>query len=162
MDQKSANSNIRSVRAGRRRRAFSTRRRIVLLIARFVLRQKTEPAPVIVLSNTGTELKNLKQLVAHTARLSGISERSIVRWYYSFLRNGFAGLRDKQRSDAGESKSFASRGLAACFALDKRADGWNTRQICNGLAMLWPRIYNDGSRPPCYRSVRRFLLRVQP
>ena len=156
-----ANSEVLLFRARKRRHSFTTRRRIVLVLARFVLRQKPETAPVVVLSNTGTELPTLTQLIEHTAHLSRISERTIWRWYRAFLRSGFAGLRSEKRRDAGVSRSFDRRGLAICFALDKRADGWTVRQICNGVGLLWPRLYRDGSRPPCYWSGRNFLGKAE-
>jgi hypothetical protein len=143
------------------RRDFGFRLRVVLPLARYRTRQLLGESPLM-LTSTGAELRTLTEVIRYVARVSHVGERSVQRWFARFLRNGVAGLKSKVRKDRGTSKAFDRRGLILAFIWDKEADGCSVRQIRTAIALLWPRLYSDGSRPPSYASLRRFLKQVRP
>ncbi len=87
---------------------------------------------------------------------------TLRRWVARFGESGRQGLIDSPRRDKGISQQFRNRTLAAIFVLSMHVEGSTPSAIHKALAQEWPRLYRDGSRPPCYNTVLTFIKSASP
>jgi transposase InsO family protein len=109
----------------------------------------------------GLQFTNSDLLAAHIAANHGKSKITIWRWHSNYDDRGFAGLADRARDDKGISRFFAKYPKAAQVVQAKYLKERLSIQLCyEALSRDWPTLYNHGSQPPSYTTVREFLQRL--
>jgi hypothetical protein len=102
------------------------------------------------------ELSTWDSLIEYRAKQLGVSARALYRWLEKFENAGLAGLAQQRRRDRGTFKALRGRSAAIAFITIQRLEGRDPSSIHRELAGIWTDFYSDGSRPPCYGTVRNF------
>jgi putative transposase len=106
----------------------------------------------------GKTISNLDDLAAYLAAQRGVSARTMWDWYTRFRKHGFAALADRLRSDKGKSRFFSKYPVAAEFAQNKFLNEQLSVELTHdALRREWPNLYNHGSQPPSYTTLRVYL-----
>ncbi|HZT36144.1 MAG TPA: hypothetical protein VFA15_09500, partial [Nitrososphaera sp.] len=106
----------------------------------------------------GEEIKTLRGVANHIAKIQQIYPRTIWRWYERYGK-GFGELADRSRSDNGTSRFFLKHPEAGEFALNKY---WNERLsyqlVHEAIIKNWYRLRShEDSKPPSYNTLLGFL-----
>lgn len=108
--------------------------------------------------HSGAVVETLDQLTRWLGEQHQAAPRTLWSWYAAYKKDGLAALADRQRSDKGTSKFFAQYPDARAFVenkfLNERISIQSTHEA---LVRDWPRLYNHGSQPPSYETVRAYL-----
>lgn len=106
----------------------------------------------------GGAVRTMDQMAAWIGAQHELSRSKVWAWLKRYDEEGLAGLADKPRSDKGRSRFFAEFPEAALFVQQKYLnENLSITVVHEALLREWPRLYNHGSQPPCYRTVREFL-----
>lgn len=138
----------------------------------------------LLFTDDGTPISAKDQLAAFIAAKEnarnaslGIKEKPISRstiwnWIGRYREQGYLGLVRKQRADGGKSKFFEQYPKAAEYVQFKYfglfpdgrpgAEKLSITAVFYALNRDWPKLYNRGSEPPSYATVRDYLVNYVP
>jgi putative transposase len=107
---------------------------------------------------SGSIVATMDDLARWLGEQHATSPRTLWSWYARFKKDGLAALADRARSDKGTSKFFAQYPDARAFVENKFLnERISIQSSWEALTREWPRLYNHGSRPPSYETVRAYL-----
>ena len=87
-----------------------------------------------------------------------VSRATIFNWLKRYDDGGFAALADGVRRDKGQSRFFTQYPDAAEFVQDKFLNQrLSISLVHDALSREWNTLYNHGSKPPSYSTIRAFL-----
>ena len=118
-------------------------------------RARTNGTRPIVMAG-GKKISKLDDLAGWIARQRGLSKSTIWNWYMRYTRDGYAGLADRPRSDAGVSRFAERHPKGAAFLLSKvLGEKLSTAHAYSALLREWKQL--EAGAPPHYSTVRNFL-----
>lgn len=104
----------------------------------------------------GRTVCNSDLMARYIAEQHDISRSQIWAWRAGWKSDGLKGLADKERSRK-KSQFFEQFPIAKKFVFAKHAEGISIQAIFYSLKREWPKLYNHGSQPPSYTTVRDLI-----
>jgi transposase InsO family protein len=119
--------------------------------------------PVIVLQG-GKAIANSNELAAWIAAQHGLTASGVWKRYMKLKNSGWdmRVLADKPRSDKGTSRFLTKFPKAAKFLLARFKDNVSIAHAYDELRREWPNLYNHGSQPPSYSTIRSYYATIPP
>jgi putative transposase len=109
---------------------------------------------------SGEVVNNINALAAYVGSQQNppVSRATIWNWVKRYSEGGFGALADCVRRDKGTSRFFTQYPDAAEYAQNKYLnERLPIRLVHDALCRDWPSLYNHGSQPPSYSTLRCFL-----
>jgi transposase InsO family protein len=118
--------------------------------------------PVIVIN--GKALANSNELAAWIGSQHGMTASGVWKRYMRLKKSGWdmRVLADKDRKDKGTSRVLSKYPKAAKFLLARFKDNISLAHAYDELKAEWPSLYNHGSVPPSYSTIRAYYSTLPP
>jgi hypothetical protein len=126
----------------------------------------------LLFTDDGTPITSKDQLTAFIAAKEGEGRSTLWNWIARYRQQGYLGLVRKQRADGGKSKFFEQYSKAAEYVQFKYfglfpdgrpgAEKLSITAVFYALKRDWSKLYNHGSEPPSYATVRDYLVNYVP